>query len=264
MPSRRALLQAVAASAPALRSRSSADESGPPAVSLPVHVHRVPSIDDETYRRVTQAVDVGVEQVARHADATLDRDVEYSVSIGETAPRRTVSTATRTAVFDSATDWLDDIDRLDSNVVHLVLVDSPFDQAIGYGGNRTHLATGAPISYVNVGATEQWDGPAVSANLAIHEVLHELVTPREVRSVLDRGCEHDLGAILPLGGNGAIVTPFASAYAELTYASETQWPGSGCTGGFSEDVGYDPRWWGHTYALSSATKTATARYVDRL
>lgn len=266
MPSRRSLLGAAAASVPALWPASSTRRESTGAaddVTVSVHVHRVPTIDDETYSRAVRAVDVGVEQVARHADATLDRAVDHAVSVGGTTTSNTVSTATRDAVFDSTTQWLVDEDRYAQTVVHLMLVDAPFDQSVGYGGNRTHVLNGGPVSYANAGATEQWDGAAVTANLAIHEVLHALVTPREARAVVGRGCEHDLGAVHAVGEGGAIATPFATAYAELSFAGETQWPGSGCTGGFSQDVGFDPAWWGHTYALSAATKAATARYFDR-
>jgi len=251
---------AVAATAPGF------DRRGEDALPVPVHVHRVPSVPDDVHRRVRRAVAVGVEQVARNASAELDRPVEHEVRRGETAPPRTVVTATRRAVFDSTADWLDSTGARADDAVHLVLVDEPFEQGIGYGGNRTHLLDGGPVSYANVGATERWDDAAVTANMAVHEVLHALVTPTEVRAVLDRdgrGCEHDLGAVRAVGDRGAVATPLASAYADLAYGGETQWPGSGCLGRFSEDVRYDPAWWGHTYALSAATLAATARYLAR-
>ncbi|NHN41338.1 hypothetical protein G9C85_06765 [Halorubellus sp. JP-L1] len=279
MPSRRSLLRGIAAGVPAIQpagrfdtrtgsrddraDRADADED---AVTVGVAVHRVPSIDDAVYRRVRRAVDSGVEQVARNANAALDRRVDHDVVAGATAGDRTVVTNTSQAVWESTADWLDATDRRDPDALHLMLVDAPFGQSIGYGGNRTHLLDGGPVSFANVGATERWDDAAVTANMAIHEVLHGLVTPSEAREVVDRGCEHDLGAVIPVGDgrSGAIATPLATAYAETTAGGETQWPGSGCLGRFSRDVGYDPDWWGHTYALSPATLDATARYVARL
>ncbi|WP_227133604.1 hypothetical protein [Halorubellus salinus] len=268
MPSRRALLQAVAASAPAL-APTGADSTRSDAVASPmtvgVAVHRVRSIPDRTFRRVVRAVDRGVEQVARNADRELDRDVEYDVVAGATAPRGTVVTNTRDAVYRSTANWLDATDRRDPDALHLMLVDAPLQQSIGYGGNRSHVKYDGPVSYANVGATERWDDAAVTDNMAVHEVLHGLVTPYDARPVIGRGCEHDLGAVIPAGdGRGAIVTPLATAYAETTVGGETQWPGSGCLGHFSQDVGYDPDWWGHTYALSPATLAATARYLGRI
>jgi hypothetical protein len=270
VPSRRALLQAVAASAPAFAqpgtdsTTTTADAAADP-VSVGTVVHRVPSVPDRVFRRVVRAVDRGVEQVARNADRELDRGVEYDVAAGGTAPRGTVVTNTRDAVWKSTADWLESEGRRDPDAVHLMLVDAPLQQSIGYGGNRTHLKNGGPVSYANVGATERWDDALVTDNMAVHEVLHGLVTPFDARPTIGRGCEHDLGAVLPAGdGRGAIVTPLATAYAETTVGGETQWPGSGCLGHFSQDVGYDPDWWGHTYALSAATLAATARYLGRI
>jgi hypothetical protein len=228
-----------------------------------VHVHRVGSIRDRVFNRAIRAVDRGMEQVVRHADRALDRPVSREVVAGATAPRDRIVTNTRPAVWDSAADWLGATDRRDPDALHLVLVNAPFQQSIGYGGNRTHLLNPGPVSYANVGATERWDDALVTDNIAVHEVLHGILTPREVSAVVDSRCEHDLGAVIPAEQNGAIATPLATAYAETSVGGETQWPGSGCTGGFSRDVRYDPDWWGHTYALSSATLDATARYLDR-
>lgn len=233
-------------------------------LALDVRVHRVPSLADGTLTRVVRAVDVGIEQVARTADRRIDRDVEYAVSRGATAPRDRIVTASRESVPRSATEWLRETDRLASDAVHLVLVDEPFGQSIGYGSYRTHLGDPPAIGYANAGATELWESNAVTGTIAIHEVLHGLVTPREVRAVLGRGCEHDLGAVHPVGGEGAIVTPLATAYASTVVGAETQWPGSGCTNRFSRDVGFEPSWWGHTAALSTATLDATTRFLARL
>jgi hypothetical protein len=234
-------------------------------LTVGVAVHRVPSVSDAVHRRVLRAVDRGVEQVARNANRELDRAVASNVRAGGTTPRETVVTNTRDAVWASTADWLESENRRDPDAVHLLLVDAPFQQSIGYGGNRTHLKNGGPVSYANVGATEQWDDAAVTANMAVHEVLHGLVTPFDARPVIGRGCEHDLGAVVPTGdGRGAIVTPLATAYADLSVGGETQWPGSGCLGTFSRTTGYEPDWWGHTYALSPATLAATARYLGRI
>lgn len=270
VPSRRALLQTAAASAPAVlasgvdsESRGGDDAASP--FTVGVAVHRVASIPDRVFRRVVRAVDRGVEQVARNADRELERAVDHDVVAGGTAPRRAIVTNTRDAVYRSTAKWLESEGRRDPDSLHLMLVDEPFQQSIGYGGNRTHVKYDAPVSYVNAGATEQWDDAAVTDNMAVHEVLHGLVTPYDARPVIGRGCEHDLGAVIPAGdGRGALVTPLASAYAETTVGGETQWPGSGCLGHFSQDVRYDPDWWGHTYALSPATLAATARYLGRI
>jgi hypothetical protein len=169
-------------------------------VTLRVHVHRVPTIPDRTFHRVVRAVDVGVEQVARTANARLDRRVDHAVAVGETAPGDRIVTATRDAVHDSTIDWLRDVDALVLDALHVILVDAPFSQSIGYGQNDAPLGAalgaGEPaVSYANVGATERWDDPVVTDNIAVHEVLHGLVTGREVEAVLGRRCEHDLGAV---------------------------------------------------------------------
>jgi len=234
-------------------------------LTIGVAVHRVPSISDSVLRRVVRAVDRGVEQVARNADRELERAVAYDVEAGGTASPEAVVTNTRDAVWESTADWLEAEDRRDPSALHLMLVDAPFQQSLGYGGNRTHLQNGGPVSYANVGATERWDDDAVTANMAVHEVLHGLVTPFDARPTIGRGCEHDLGAVVPADdGRGAIVTPLATAYADASVGGETQWPGSGCLGRFSRTLGYEPDWWGHTYALSPATLAATARYLGRL
>jgi len=271
VPSRRALLQAVAASAPATGDdaavsvpATTSDAAASP-LTVGVAVHRVPSVSDDVRRRVLRAVDRGVEQVARNADRELDRDVGYDVRAGGTASAAAIVTNTRDAVWASTADWLASEGRRDPDALHLLLVDAPFQQSIGYGGNRTHLAEGGPMSYANVGATERWDDAAVTANMAVHEVLHGLVTPFDARPVIGRGCEHDLGAVIPAADDrGAIVTPLATAYADLSVGGETQWPGSSCLGRFSRTIGYEPEWWGHTYALSPATLAATARYLGRI
>jgi hypothetical protein len=271
VPSRRALLQAAAASVPATGGDAAASvlatasDATASSLTVGVAVHRVPSVSDGVHRRVVRAVDRGVEQVARNADRELERAISYDVEAGGTASRDSVVTNTRDAVWASTVDWLESEDGRDPDVLHLMLVDAPLQQSIGYGGNRTHLQNGGPVSYANVGATERWDDAAVTANMAVHEVLHGLVTPFDARPVVGRGCEHDLGAVVPAGdGRGAIVTPLATAYADTSVGGETQWPGSGCLGRFSRDVGYDPDWWGHTYALSPATLAATARYLGRI
>ena len=267
VPSRRALLQAVAASAPATAASAPATASDAAAspLTVGVAVHRVPSVPDEVLGRAVRAVDRGVEQVARNADRELDREVGYDVRAGGTASAPAIVTNTRDAVWRSTADWLESADRRDPDVLHLMLVDAPLQQSIGYGGNRTHLKNGGPVSYANVGATERWDDAAVTANMAVHEVLHGLVTPFDARPVIGRGCEHDLGAVIPAADDrGAIVTPLATAYADDGVGGETQWPGSGCLGRFSRSIGYEPEWWGHTYALSPATLAATTRYLGRI
>jgi hypothetical protein len=273
VPSRRALLRSVGAALSVTGSAGPWNRSAPPTrsatddrppLALDVRVHTVPTLADATVRLVVRAVTVGVEQVARTADRRLDRGISDTVSRGATAPADRIVTATRESVPRSATNWLQSTDRLASDAVHLVLVDEPLGQSIGYGSNRTHLGDPPVVGYANVGATELWEAPAVTGNIAIHEVLHGLVTPREVRAVLGRGCEHDLGAIHPVGGEGAIVTPLATAYASTAVGEETQWPGSGCTTGFSQGVAFEPAWWGHTYACSRATLDATTRFLRRL
>lgn len=278
MPSRRALLHAAGtAGVTGLPARFRWDRnvgSGgrwEPAGTLPVrvHVHRVPTIDERTRRRVVRAVDGGVEQVARTATGRLDRVVEPDVAAGGTAPRNAIVTATRDAVHDSTIDWLRDADRLTFDAIHLVLVDAPFSQSTGYGQNDAPLGAALAderpaVSYANVGATERWDDAAITANVAIHEVLHGLVDGQAVDDVLGRRCEHDLGAVHSVADRGAIVTPMATAYADPRFGVETQWPGSGCLGRLSQHVRFDPEWWEHTYALSEATRSATTQYLDRL
>lgn len=280
MPSRRTVLQSLAATVPLAQSTTgildnSDDRGGPNApgrpeaatsdpVTLRVHVHRVETIPAETFERVVRTIDVGIEQVERAADRELDRVVERDVLEGGTADAREISTASRDAVHASTTEWLRGDDRFASNALHLVLVDAPFSQSIGYGQNASALGDTPGLGYANVGATEQWETDVVTENIALHEVLHGLLAARDVERVLGRRCEHDLGAVHPAPRRGAVVTPMATAYASTVIGTETQWPGSGCRDRLSADVSYDPHWWGHTYQLSVATRAATTQFVARL
>ena len=113
-------------------------------------------------------------------------------------------------------------------------------------------------------------GPALQrGGIAVGEpepVLHEGDRHRpgeavdRVEEVLETGVE----AVIFFGIPESKDAEGSRAYADDGVGGETQWPGSGCLGRFSRSLGYEPEWWGHTYALSPATLAATARYLGRI
>ncbi|SNZ12549.1 hypothetical protein SAMN06269185_1801 [Natronoarchaeum philippinense] len=151
---------------------------------------------------------------------------------------------------------------------HLLLWSEPLNFRIGYGYTRSDVAAAAEGAYTiaNVGATERWDGRAVTKNMAIHETLHAFLTGEDAEAVIGHSCEHNLGAVRHVGDGIAEVTPMATAYAgRSTPMDETTWSGRGCRDpdAFYRHDGVDGvDEWRHTTELSEGTLDAAARYVE--
>ncbi|WP_435359473.1 twin-arginine translocation signal domain-containing protein [Haloarchaeobius sp. DFWS5] len=242
--------------------------SSRPTVSLRVHVHPDDSFGwSPLTRRITRAVHRGVEQVAFRADRRLDATVTAEVVQGQPVPPETVPTASSPALVDTLESWLRDRDAYDDGATHLYLANEPFNRALGYGWAGGHVARDRAVAFANLGATQFWDDEHVSANLAVHEWLHTVLTGDEAEAVNGSRCEHDLGTVAMRELGTVVVTPLATAYADTTVlGGETRWHGGGCYhhGQFARHDGreFTPRHWEHTWVLSEATLQATTRFIE--
>ena len=150
---------------------------------------------------------------------------------------------------------------------HLLLWSEPLNAEVGYGLADSNVADAGGYALANVGATERWDGRAVTRNMAIHETLHTFLSDDAVGSVIGTPCDHHLGSVRHVGDGVAEVTPMATAYAGREIpGSETSWSGGGCGDHddfFRHDGLDDVRGWRHTTELSAATREAVAESVAR-
>ncbi|WP_267640564.1 hypothetical protein [Haloarchaeobius amylolyticus] len=239
----------------------------PDPVRLAVQVHPDGRLGwSDLTRAVAGAVRTGVEQVAYRLEHGHDVPVEISVTRGAPIPETAVATSSYQQLFADVEEWLRDEDAYDPGACHLYLPDEPFNQALGYGGANGNVTGDGAVAFANVGATNTWDGRAVSENIAVHEWLHTVVDGDAVEAQVGSRCEHDLGAVVMRELGTVLVTPLATAYADDTvYGGETRWHGSGCYnhGSFSRHDGLElrPRRWEHTWQLSEATLRATSRFV---
>ena len=242
--------------------------SNRPTPRLEVTIHPDQSFGSSTTRDVRSAVEYGVEQVASNVTSRLGLDVEKSVREGIAVPPDAVSTADQPRLFDDVKSWLISRDAYEDGVCHLYLPNAPFARKIGYGSVLSHVANGGTIAFANLGATQKWEDPAVSANIAIHEWLHTVIRPGIAEEVNGSRCEHDLGAVIKSGLGTVDVTPMATTYADKSlFGSETQWDGTGCWNHdsfFRHDGQFlVPLRWKHTPDLSKATLQAATRYVEK-
>jgi hypothetical protein len=206
-----------------------------------------------------------------HAVASdrLDRTVELRIDRGDVVPRDSLDFDTEKRLYRSFRGWLDETGAPEGPVSHLLLADSPFDAELGYGIANTNVLAGGRLgaqAIANVGATEFWDDRAVTSNMAIHEVLHTLLSSRVARTVNGSRCEHDLGAVVGETLDRVFVTPLATSYAARSGGDETAWHGTGCYrhDRFSRyDVHPDlETTWYHTWVPSEATCDAVVRYLQ--
>lgn len=217
-----------------------------------------------------RAVERGIASVTGAAERLLDRRVESDVARGPPVPREALSYGSEAALLDSLRDWIADGDAREGPVCHLFLADAPLNVDLGYGGADAGVAGNAfgAQAIANVGATDRYDGPGVSANMAIHEALHTFVRPADAAAVNGSRCEHDLGAVARLRPGHLVVTPLATSYAAPGSGTETAFHGSGCYGHadfsrYDRTLDADRVRWYHTTTPSPATKAAVARYVSR-
>ncbi|PSQ43145.1 hypothetical protein BRD17_06760 [Halobacteriales archaeon SW_7_68_16] len=221
--------------------------------------------------RVAADVETAMERIAARVDGTLDRSVTAAVT-------REPPLSSDHLSYDSVSDAIETTrlavaarGETGEPVCHLLLARASVNRTIGYGyaGGQVRVGADRPgaICLANVGATELWDGPRVSANMAVQEVLHAYLTPGITRAVVGSNCEHHLGAIRAPAPDRRVVTPMATAYADDTrVGGETRWHGTGCGDPdrlSRRDETTDDAAWEHTLDPSAATIEATTLYVAR-
>lgn len=267
--SRRALLAAVGTSAAVLPVNA---VSAPTAVVLGVRV--VPATTggrwngwDRPALEAYAAVGVALERLTAHIEreSSLVEDANWTLDAapGIDPPTGLDGSDLLTAVGDA----LAGRDARSADTAHLLLAREPFNPTLGYGTARAHVARGddGTVTVANLGATERWDGRAVTRNMAIHEVLHTLVDDEAVNGVVEGDCDHDLGSVTRVDAGVREVTPFATAYAGAAEpGSETTWHGSGC-GDHERFYRHDgiTEEWRHTTELSPGTLAAVRDFAER-
>lgn len=211
------------------------------------------------------AVGDSLSQIAGYAEANsslLDGvDWEIDAASGVDLPTGLDADALLTAFRDAV------VERADAGIVHLLLCAEPLNYELGYGRARSTVGSGGAFALCNVGATERWDGRAVTRNMAIHETVHTLVDDEAVASVVESTCDHDLGSARRLDDGVRVVSPLATAYAgETVPGSETAWHGRGCGDHdrfYRHDGVVGDDGWHHTTALSEGTLAAVTDYLER-
>ncbi|WP_439027268.1 hypothetical protein [Haloarchaeobius sp. DT45] len=242
-------------------------ERSRPTARLAVQVHPDSRFGWSTLtRRVARAVENGVDQVAYRLGHGHDVSVDVSVTRGTPIPEERIGTSSYQQLYADVETWLRETDAYDPGACHLYLPNEPYNQSLGYGGANDNVDDDGAIAFANVGATDTWDGLAVSENIAIHEWLHTVLSRDTTEAQVGSRCEHDLGAVVMRELGTVVVTPMATAYADDTvFGGETRWHGSGCYNhdSFSRHDGLElaPRRWEHTWQLSEATLRAAANYV---
>ncbi len=267
--SRRAMLAAVGTSASALAVGTA---SAPTTATLRVRV--VPAATGDRWNgwdrpaiEAYAAVGVALERLAAHIERESptvdDADWTLDAEPGIDPPTGLDGSDLLTA-FGSL---LADRDARSADTAHLLLAREPFNPDLGYGTARADIARGddGTVTICNLGATERWDGRAVTRNIAIHEVLHTLVDDEAVSGVVGGSCDHDLGSVTRVDAGVREVTPFATAYAGAAEpGSETTWHGSGC-GDHDRFYRHDgiTEAWRHTTELSAGTLDAVRDFAER-
>lgn len=230
---------------------------------------------------VLAAVEDALEQVLSYAhDQSRLTDVEIRVERGAqvqyplSAARLSTeavlpSRETTLAVFR---DQIRDRDVGSPTACHLLLAWAPFNYRLGYGGTHPEIARighrpeeGA-YTAANVGATELWDSRAVTRNIAIHEVLHTLISPEVAEAVGGSRCDHDLGTAVRTDDETLQVSPIATAYAGPDRrGGGTRWHGTGCYDHdefYRHDAYEGVDRFTYTTQLSEATLEAVTRYLE--
>ncbi|WP_247730884.1 hypothetical protein [Halovivax limisalsi] len=220
-------------------------------------------------------------------DVAVDRGSSVGPPFAVPSPLDAVVPAER--LYDRFRGAVESAGDADAPVCHLLLWWGPFDYQLGYG---RVLPDAAPVgmgdqrssfAVVNVGATEGWDGRAVTKNMAIHEALHAFLSEPDAEAVAGAPCEHALGSVAAPEPDVRVVSPMATAYAGRseridplrrlggglagTAPGDTRWPGRGCVErrpARAEPESDGAVAWRHETALSAATTAAVCRYADRV
>lgn len=220
-------------------------------------------------------------------DVAVDRGPAVGAPLTVSSPLDAVVPVDR--LYDRFRDVVGSTDDADAPVCHLLLWWGPFEYQLGYGRllpDAAPVGTGdrrSSFAVVNVGATEGWDGRAVTKNMAVHEALHAFLSGADAEAVGGDPCEHALGSVRAPEPTVRVVSPLATSYAgRSTQTSpvrrlldglagsapgDTRWAGRGCLGGSAPatdaGAGADVTW-RHATALSTATKAAVCQYAERV
>ncbi|MFC3957461.1 hypothetical protein [Halovivax cerinus] len=245
------------------------------------------------------AVADGLDQIESHARETgrdwfsvaVDRGPSLGSPLAAASPIDAAAPVER--VYDGFREAIGA--GLDERRCHLLCWWGPFDHRIGYG--RTVPGDGrvgrgdrpAALAIANVGATEGWDGRAVTRNVAIHEALHAFLSPAVVETVIDGLCDHGLGTVREPDPGVREVSPMATTYAGGgagergpaglladglmgSNGGGTRWAGRGCVAPDAvreegEKAGAGPTesdvTWRHSTRLTVETREAVCRYAER-
>ncbi|MCU4753323.1 hypothetical protein OB919_15275 [Halobacteria archaeon AArc-curdl1] len=222
------------------------------------------------HRRAALAVRDALETLADEAESRTDLDaVHWRLEAGRPVA---LDMSEREGTLDGVTDAFDEVleDRevLTGSCCHLLLAWQPLNQQLGYGGTPSahrRVGAGDALTVANIGATETWDNRRVTANMAIHEVVHTFLSRDSVEAVVDSRCDHDLGSVREVEPGVREVSPMATAYAGAgTDVTDTQFAGSGCghhEAFYHHDGTDDVERWLHTRELSEGTLEAASHYL---
>ncbi|MFP9059432.1 hypothetical protein ACLI4R_02740 [Natrialbaceae archaeon A-chndr2] len=222
------------------------------------------------HRHAAGAVRGALETLAEETESRTDLEaVNWRLEAGGPVA---LDMSEREGTLDGVTsafhDILDDREVLTGSCCHLLLAWQPFNQQLGYGGtpsSHRRVGAGDALTVANIGATETWDNRLVTANMAIHEVVHTFLSRDSVESVVDSRCDHDLGSVREVEPGVREVSPMATAYAGAgTDSNDTQFSGTGCgdhENFYHHDGTDDVERWLHTHDLSEGTLEAASQYL---
>ncbi|ELY55908.1 hypothetical protein [Natronolimnohabitans innermongolicus] len=272
---------------------------------VPLHVRLRDGLDADgagthwtgVHEDALEAVSDAVAQILSYArERSRFEDLEWQVERGESVrlplsavsrPTETVSPSLET-VLEGFRDRLAERNALaptsrDATATatcHLLLSWAPFNHRLGYGGTLSPTArvgadggdgdgsTPDALTVANVGATERWDSRPVTRNMAIHEVLHTLVSSDVAEDIGGTRCDHDLGTATRVDDATVRVSPIATAYAGPDeFGGGTRFHGTGCYDHeeFHRHDGLEGvAEWEYTTELSDATLEATTRYLETI
>ena len=229
------------------------------------------------HEAASEAVEDALGQISDYAatettlgelDVVVERRERIGSGLSVSSPLDALTPAA--TVFDRFRAAVHDRGLVTGRCCHLLLWWDPLNIDLGYGRVRsanshvTRQADEGSQAIANVGATELWDDRSVTRNIAIHEVLHSLLSNDVVESVNDSRCDHDLGSVVAVDEGVREVSPMATAYEGAGRSGGTRFSGTGCANhdSFSRHDGTaDVDEWRYTTTLSDATKEAVTTYV---
>ncbi|SIS15234.1 hypothetical protein [Natronorubrum thiooxidans] len=238
------------------------------------------------FRDAVSAVEGALEQILSYAhdrsrleglEARVERGELVRFPLSATPLSSEAVVPTLETVLDVFRAQLRARNALTGSACHLLLCWSPFNYRLGYGGTLSPNAlvgndaagtTGDATTVANLGATELWDSRAVTRNMAIHELLHTILSSDVAEGVGGSRCDHDLGTAVRIDDDTMRVSPMATAYAGPDeIGGGTRWQGRGCANhdSFHRHDGFDGvEHWTYTTDLSEATLEAVTRSLERL